>query len=108
MWEIMTQTSQNRVKEDAGYREIRQQRDCVGLWTLLRRTHLTYMYGDGHPLLEMYMADQENKYTWIKQGKKGPTSTFKERFDNQVKANEGVGVPPITESRRSQNFIKKL
>jgi hypothetical protein len=44
----------------------------------------------------------------MRQGEREYISTFKQRFDNQIKANQGAGVPEITESKLALEFITKL
>ena len=51
---------------------------------------------------------QEARYFSMKQNEKEPISAFKTRFDHQIKANTGSGVPAITEARRALDFIMKL
>jgi Zinc knuckle len=57
---------------------------------------------------ELNVSEQESRYAALKQGDREYVSTFKQRFDHQVQANEGVGIPDITESKRALDFINKL
>jgi hypothetical protein len=52
--------------------------------------------------------DQAKRYNDMKQGEKECISDFKIRFDHQVKTNQGVGIPDMSESLRAMNFIGKL
>lgn len=100
MWKRMSMDSQSRVKEEEEYRTAYLTLDCVLLWTLIRRTHLTHMFGDQH--------EQESKYGMMWQGEREFITTFKARFDEQVLANDAVGVTKITDTLRALNFIGKL
>ena len=57
---------------------------------------------------DVNMHEQENKYNSLRQGEREFISNFKVRFDEQVSANDGVGITAITESRRALDFIMKL
>ena len=83
-------------------------RDCVQLWGFIRRTHLTHIYGDDDPMVQVNIHEQETRYAELKQGDREFLSTFKLRFDNQVKANIGAGVAEITEPKRALDFVCKL
>ena len=104
----MSEASQSRVREEAAFNEAYQTLDCVQLWTLIRRTHLTHAFGDGDPMAVVNTQAQEARYFSMKQNEKEPISAFKTRFDHQIKANTGSGVPAITEARRALDFIMKL
>jgi hypothetical protein len=54
------------------------------------------------------VAEQETRFAALRQGDREYISTFKQRFDNQTKANEGAGVPEISESKLALEFIMKL
>ena len=104
----MSLASQSRVKEEEDYEEAYLALDCVTLWELIRRTHLTHIFGDGDPMREVNVLEQETRFAALRQGEREYISTFKSRFDNQTKANEGAGVPEITESKLALEFIMKL
>ena len=53
MWKRMSTDSQSRVKKDEGYRTAYLTLDYVLLWSLIRRTHLTHMFGDTDPMKEI-------------------------------------------------------
>ena len=61
MWKRMSTDSQSRVKEEDGYRTAYLTLDCVLLWTLIRRTHLTHMFGGTNPMKEINQHEQESK-----------------------------------------------
>jgi hypothetical protein len=54
------------------------------------------------------VLEQETRFAALRQGEGEYISTFKLSFDNLVKANEGAGVPEITELKLAQEFIMKL
>jgi Zinc knuckle len=108
MWKRMSLASQSRVREEEDYEEAYLALDCVKLWELIRRTHLTHIFGVEDPMREMNILEQETRFAALRQGEREYISTFKQRFDNQVKANEGAGVPEITDSKLALEFITKL
>ena len=61
-----------------------------------------------HPMLKINIQEQESRYAALRQGDKEYISMFKLRFDNQVNANEGAGMPAVTDSKRTIEFIYKL
>ena len=75
---------------------------------ITRRTHLTHVFGDDDPMREVNVQDQEQRYASLRQGEKEYISAFKLRFDNQLKAMEGAGIPTATESKKALEFILKL
>ena len=101
-------SSQNRVKEEEEYRAAYMTLDCVLLWTLIRKTHLTHMYGDSDPMKEVNRHEQESKYGAMRQGERELINTFKARFDEQVLANDAVGADKVTDSPRALDFLGKL
>ena len=108
MWKRMSPASQSRVREEEQYEQAYLSLDCILLWSLIRKTHLTHIFGDSDPMNDVNMHEQENKYNSLRQGEREFISTFKVRFDEQVSANNGVGVAEITDSRRALDFILKL
>ena len=108
MWKRMSPASQSRVREEEDFEQAFMTLDCVLLWSLIRKTHLTHIFGDSDPMNDVNMHEQENKYNSLRQGEREYISNFKVRFDEQVSANDGVGVTPISESRRALDFIMKL
>lgn len=108
MWGKMSPASQCKVEECDGYESALLSRDCVLLWDFIRRTHLTHIYGDGDPMVQVNIQEQETRYAELRQGEKEFISSFKVRFDNQVKNNTGAGVAAITDSKRALDFLCKL
>ena len=90
MWKRMSLASQSRVREEEDFEETCLALDCVKLWELIRRTHLTHIYVVEDPMNEMNILEQETRFAALKQGEREYIPTFKRRFDNQVKANEGA------------------
>jgi hypothetical protein len=108
IWRKMSLPLQSRVREEEDFEEACMTLDSVKLWELIRRTHLNHIFGDGDPMREVNVLEQETRFAALRQGEREHISTFKLRFDNQVKANEGAGVPEITESKLALEFIMKL
>ena len=104
----MSPSSQNRVKEEEEHRTAYKALDCVLLWTLIRKTHLTHMYDDSDPMKEVNRHEQENKYGAMRQGKRELINTFTTRFDEQVLANDAVRADKVTDSRHALDFLGKL
>ena len=105
MWGKMSPASQGKVQELEGYEAALLQQDCGQLWEFVRRTHLTPIYGDGDPMVQVNIQEEESRYADLRQAEREFLSSFKLRFDNQVKANTGAGVAPITDSKRALDFI---
>ena len=59
-------------------------------------------------MVQVNIQEQETRYAELKQGDRKFLSTFKLRFDNQVKANIGAGVAAITEPKRALDFVCEL
>ena len=108
MWKRMSLGSQSRVREEEEYKVAYDTLDCVLLWALIRRTHLTHIYGVEDPMREVNVQDQEAKYSALRQGEREYISIFKIRFDEQVSANDGVGIPGVSDAKRGLEFLHKL
>ena len=108
MWVKMSPASQSRVKKEEGYALARAKSDCVRLWGFIRETHLTHVFGMGDPNREVSALEQEIRFGALRQGEREFISSFKIRFDNQVKANIGAGVTPSSKKRLALEFIMKL
>ena len=108
MWKRMSLVSQSRVREEEEYKTAYLTLDCVLLWTLIRRTHLTHMFGADEALQEYNQHEQENKYSSMRQGEREHLVTFKNRFDEQVEANMSVGIAAVSDSKRALDFLGKL
>ena len=44
--------------------------DCVLLWALIRKTHLTHIFGDTYPMNDVNMHEQESEYNSLRQGER--------------------------------------
>jgi hypothetical protein len=99
---------QSKVREDPGFKTAKESLDCILLWEITRKSHLTHTFGIGDPMRGINVSEQESRYANLKQGDREYVSTFKQRFDHQVQANEGVGIPDISVSKRALDFINKL
>jgi hypothetical protein len=108
MWMKMSPASPSRVREEEGFKDARLTLDCVALWAMIRATHLTHIFGAGDPMKEVNSLEQEIRFSSLRQGDREFISTFKTRFDNQIRANEGAGVPMPTERKLALEFIMKL
>jgi hypothetical protein len=108
MWSKMSPASQSKVKEDPDYENAYLNLDCVRLWGFIRRTHLTHIFGDGDPLREINIQEQESRYSNLRQDDREFISAFKLRFDNQQKASEGAGVAATTDAKKAMEFLGKL
>ena len=108
MWSRMSPASQSKVREEEGFDAAELARDCVRLWEFIRRTHLTHIFGDGDPMMQLNIQEQECKYAALRQGDKEYISNFKLRFDSQVQANAGAGVAPVTDEKRALEYLYKL
>ena len=104
----MSLLSQSRVREEEHFKTAYDTLDCVMLWALIRRTHLTHMYGGDETLQEYNQHEQESEYGSMRQGEREHIVTFKNRFDEQVSANAAVGIAAVTESKRALDFLGKL
>jgi hypothetical protein len=108
MWVAMSPASQTRVKEEEDFEEVRLTLDFVRLWGFIRETHLTHIFGMGDPMKELNALEQENRFNRLIQGDREFIDAFKARFDNQLRANEGAGVPMPNERKLALKFITKL
>lgn len=77
----MSTASQSKVKEEDGFLAARDSKDCVALWDMIRRTHLTHIFGDLDPLVRLNKRDQMARYSSLRQGDQEtgskPVSTLK-------------------------------
>jgi hypothetical protein len=63
----MSLASQSRVREEEEFEEVTLTLDCVRLWELIRRTHLTHIFGDGDPIREVNILKQETRFGALRQ-----------------------------------------
>jgi Zinc knuckle len=108
LWVKLSAASQSKVREDPEFKTAKENLDCILLWEIIRKSHLTHTFEIGDPMREINVSEQESRYANLKQGDREYVSSFKQRFDHQVQANEGVGIPDITDSKRALDFINKL
>ena len=108
MWTQMSSASQSKVKEEEAYEAASIIGDCVVLWELIRRTHLTHIFGAQDPMMKLNKREQTSRYTSLRQGDKEYIATFKTRFDAQVQANRGAGLAEIDDETLAFDFIHKL
>ena len=77
------------------------------LWELIRRTHLTHIFAAQDPMMRIN-REQNTRYAALKQGDKEYVTSFKTRFDAQIQANRGAGLPELEDNTLAKNFIHKL
>jgi hypothetical protein len=80
----------------------------IKLWEYIRKSHLTHMYGASDNMRAVNVNDQKMKFNNMRQGDREYVSDFKTRYDNQLKANEGVGIVADDESLVAIDFLSKL
>jgi hypothetical protein len=70
IWRKMSLASQSRVREEEEFEEVSLTLESVGLWELIRRTHLTHIFGDGDPMREVNILEQETRFGVPRQGER--------------------------------------
>jgi hypothetical protein len=103
-WVTMSTQSQPKVREYPGFERSSLNLDSIALWNFIRKSHLTHIYGEADEMSAVNIHDQSLRYHNLRQGDKEFFSDFKVRFDNQVKSNQGVGMPEISEKLRAMDF----
>ena len=81
---------------------------AMKLWVFISKSHLTHVYGVDDNMRAVNKHDQSEKYNNLRQGGREYISAFKIRFDNQVKANNGVGITELDEESRAMDFLGKF
>ena len=76
MWRRMFPASQSRVREEEDYEQAYLTLGCILLWALIRKTHLTHIFGDTDPMNDVNLHEQESKYNSLRQGEREFISTF--------------------------------
>ena len=107
-WVRMSSQSQSKVREEPGFEQACLDLDSIKLWTYIRKSHLTHIFGEDDEMSVANIHDQALRYHNLRQGDKEFISDFKIRFDHQVKSNQAVGIPEIGEPLRAMDFIGKL
>ena len=107
-WSRMSAQSQSKVREEPGFERACLELNAIRLWTYIRRSHLTHIYGEDDEMSAANIHDQALRYNNLRQGDREYISDFKIRFDHQVKSNEGVGIPDVPDRLRAMDFIGKL
>ena len=108
MWMRMSPASQGKVREEDGYEAACVLKDCVVLWELIRRTHLTHVFGAQDPMVRLNKREQMAKYSALRQGDREYIASFKTRYDAQIQAGIGAGLPVLDEETMAMDFIHKL
>ena len=96
--------SQSKVQESEGYEAALLQRDCVRLWEFVRRTHLTHIYGDGDPMVQVNIQEQETRYAELKRGDSEFKCTFGHSDGCNARSDVGLNLVIETELERGQEF----
>ena len=104
MWMRMSPASQSKVKEEDGFLNACDRKDCVALWGMIRRTHLTHVFGDLDSMVRLNKREQMTRYSSLRQGDREYVASFKTRYDAQILASRGAGVADID----AMDFIHKL
>lgn len=102
----MFTASQSKVKEEFAQADI--DKDPVVLWTLIRRTHLTHVHGIQEPMIHLNKRERLTRYSALRQGDREYIASFKIRYDAQVQAGIGAGLPVIDEETMAMDFLHKL
>ena len=108
MWNRMSISSQAKVQDKAGFELVKLNLDSVKLWVFINKSHLTHVCGVDDNMRAVNKHDQSEKYNNLRQGDRECISAFKIRFDNQVKANNGVDIAKVDEESRAKDFLGKL
>ena len=108
LWQRMSPASQSKVKEEDEYEQADIDKDCVILWDLIRCTHLTHVHVIQEPMLRLNKRDQMARYSALRQGDREYIASFKIRYDAQVQAGIGAGLPAIDEETMAMDFLHKL
>ena len=66
MLKLMSPASQSKVREDPDFEDAFVHLDCIRLF--IRRSHLTHIFGNGDPMREVNIQEQESRYAALKQG----------------------------------------
>jgi hypothetical protein len=104
----MSSASLAKVREFPGYEDAKDSRDVIQLWGFIRMSHLTHVYGSSDKMRAVNVNDQLVRFSNLRQGDREYISDFKTRYDNQVKANEGVGIVNDDETLVAIDFLGKL
>jgi hypothetical protein len=107
-WVRMSPQSQSKVREEPGFERACLALDSIKLWTYIRKSHLTHIFGEDDEMSVANIYGQSLRYQNLRQGEKEFISDFKIRFDHQVQSNKGAGVPDITDRLRAMDFIGTL
>jgi hypothetical protein len=107
-WARMSPQSQSKVREEPGFERACLELDSIKLWTYVRKSHLTHIFGEADEMSAANIHDQSLRYHNLRQGDKEFISDFKIRFDHQVQSNKGAGMADISDRLRAMDFIGKL
>ena len=81
LWMRMSPVSQSKVREQAEFEVADVSKDCVVLWTMIKRTHLTNINGAQAPMVRLNKRDQMVRYNALRQGDREYVASFKIRYN---------------------------
>ena len=104
----MSSASLAKVREFPGYEDAKDSRDVIKLWGFIRMSHLTHVYGSSDKMRAVNVNDQLVRFSNLRQGDREYISDFETRYNNQVKANECVGIVNDDKTPVTIDFLGKL
>jgi hypothetical protein len=67
MWTHMSPQSQSNIREDSTFEQACLELDSAQLWILIKRSHLTHVYGDEDTMAVVNIHDQALRYSNMRQ-----------------------------------------
>jgi hypothetical protein len=78
-WVRMSPQSQSKVGDQFGLVRACPELDSIKLWTHVRKSHLTHIFGEEEEMSVANIQDQTMRYHYVRQGDKEYISDFKIR-----------------------------
>ena len=100
----LSEESEDKIKQDANYAEVHQNKDTVGLWVIIGHAHQTG--GTGVPAQDKLHA--RDSYSKLRQSRYETPLAFKERFDVALERLEAVGAKVPDEDLVAMDYISRL
>ena len=66
----MSTASKSKVREEPGYESARMRLDSVKLWEVIKRSHLTHVYGEDDSMRAVNVHEQTIRYNYLRQGER--------------------------------------
>jgi hypothetical protein len=104
LWGQLSQESQEKIKEDQDWENIRRFNDPLALWQGIRRSHATI--GAQTPAVNQYYAVQS--YQNLKMESWESLAGFMERFQAAIEAIRAAGATVPSNQDQSVAFVFKL